>query len=369
MTNVSEKKVAIVHDFLLYEGGAEKVLRDLLQLYPDAPLYTLLYDEEMMRDLVGDREVRTSFLQKWPRFFRKRHRFLLPFYGPAVEALDLREFDLVVSSSGAWTKGLVTRLDTEHVAYIHSPMRYVWDENEYYIRRYGRKVGFVARQMLSYLRVWDHQAAQRPDRLIANSQYTADRIKKYYRRESDVIYPAVDIEERQKSKEPRKKEDRSGFLIVSRLSAYKNVALAIEVCNKLQMDLTVVGTGPERSALEALAGEHITFAGRCDEDAKWLHLRRARAVLFPTDDDFGLVNAEALAAGTPVIALNRGGASEIIEDGVHGILFDVPVVEVMADGIRRFLEQEDQFDYPALVKRADLFSKEHFTERWHKIVG
>lgn len=361
-----EPRVALVHDFLLYPGGAERVLQEFMMLYPQAPIYTLLYDITCMGEMMSGREVRTSFLQKWPAFFRRRHRFLLPFYGPAVEAMDLRNFDLVISSSGAWTKGLVTRLDTKHIAYVHSPMRYVWDENERYVRRISPKIGFFARHILSYLRVWDHQAAQRPDALIANSRYTQKRIEKYYRRDSKVLYPPVRVPTDVQNAHVIPRDERSGFVIVSRLSTYKNVALAIEVCNKLQIDLTVIGTGKDRGALEDMAGEHITFTGWLDEQAKWTYLRSARALLFPCEDDFGIVCVEALAAGTPVIALGRGGAPEIVRDSIDGILFDAPVIEVIADGVRRFLEKEQSFDYDELRQRSRIFSEHAFITQWEK---
>ena len=184
---MDKPKIALVHDFLLYQGGAERVLKVLSDMYPEAPIYTLLYDEEKMGKMFEGREIKSSYLQKFPKFLKKRHRWLLPFYPVVPETFDLREYDLVISSSGAWAKGIVTKLNTIHVAYIHSPMRFVWDYNERYLREKGKKPGLIGRFILSYLRLWDRLAADRPDYLIANSRYTQERIAKYYRSKNKQV--------------------------------------------------------------------------------------------------------------------------------------------------------------------------------------
>ena len=354
-----QKKIAIVHDFLLYPGGAEKVLHDLTRIFPDAPVYTLLYDKERMGDFLSDREIRTSFLQRWPRWMRKKHRYLLPFFGTAVESFDLRDFDLIISSSGAWSKGIVTRLDTKHVAYVHSPMRYVWDENEHYLKKNtDMKSTFCTRYLLSYLRLWDHQAAQRPDALIANSQYTKKRIAKYYRRDARVIYPSVEVD-----RANGEKEKKDHFVVVSRLSRYKNVSLAVEVCNKLQLPLTVIGEGEEYDHLKKIAEDTITFKGWVSEEEKIKEIISARALLFPSEDDFGIVPIEALCVGTPVIALSRGGARETIENGVTGELFVAPTVEMMADALRRFLENEKMYNENEIKRSVKKYSFDNFQKQ------
>ncbi len=373
-------RIAIVHDFLLYPGGAESVLRVLMRMYPDAPVYTLLYDEERYRDILGedlaDRTVYASFLQKSPGFVRKRHRWLLPFYAAATESLDLREYDVVISSSGAWSKGLVTRLYTKHIAYIHSPMRYIWDENERYMRRAVGRGRFFVRQLLSYLRVWDYQAAQRPDVLVANSLYTADRIGKYYRLPSELVYPPVAIPEGLSSlaldsSSGDHSDDGSGdgyFVIISRLVPYKNIQIAIDVCNKLSLPLKIIGDGPHEQELRQIAGETIEFLEWCSEDRKWEVLSGARALIFPAVDDFGIVCVESLGAGVPVIMVGKGGAREIVLDGEHGIHCAQPTVEVLADGFRRFLEVEKDFDPNVLRERAGLFSQAIFEKNMRRIL-
>ncbi len=368
--NKKKLKVALVHDFLLYPGGAEKVLEVLSEMFPNAPIYTLLYDRNTIGKNFENRDIKTSFLNYWPQICKKYYRYLLPFFGPATESMDFREFDLVISSSSAWTKGIVTRLNTNHIAYIHSPMRYVWDENERYMKRIIKKRNFFIRQLLSYLRVWDYQASQRPDVLIANSEYTQKRIHKYYRRKSEVVYPPVNISEKFKQNLKKKisnKKEKS-FLVISRLNKYKNVALAIEACNKLQLSLTVVGQGPEYDNLKKIAGETVTMRGWVDEREKWKLLNESRALVFPCEDDFGIVCIEALSAGIPVIALGRGGAKEIIRPNVDGILFGAPTLEVIADGFRRFILQEDYFDFNKLKERAEKFSKARFKEKLQKII-
>ena len=362
-------KVALVHDFLLYPGGAEKILEVLAEMFPKAPIYTLLYNENaILKGNLKDREIRTSFLNSWPSICKKNYRYLLPFFGAAIESMDFREFDLVISSSGAWSKGIVTRLNTNHIAYVHSPMRYVWDENERYMKRILPRRNFILRQLLSYLRIWDFQAAQRPDTLIANSLYTQKRISKYYRRESKVVYPFVDTFQKNQKISKKDKKNKP-FVIISRLSKYKNVALAVEACNKLQLPLEVIGQGPEYENLKKLAGKTVSIRGWVSEEEKWKILRESRALLFPCEDDFGIVCVEALSAGVPVIALKKGGAKEIVRKDIDGILFDYPTVEVLADGIRRFIAKEEEFNPSELQKRAKEFSKEIFKKKINEIVS
>ncbi len=375
---IKNLKIALVHDFLIYPGGAEKVLETLCEMFPEAPIYTLLYDEKNMKGMFKDKKIHTSFLQKFPKFIRKRHRWLLPFYASAVETYNLRDYDLIISSSGAWSKGIVTRVDTKHIAYIHSPMRFIWDENEKYLKRNRNfKSNFIVRQILSYLRIWDSQASKRPDFLIANSKYTQARISKYYRRDSEVIYPPVELKNfkvLEKLTEiatslptviPRNDVSNSEkpFVIISRLSTYKNVVLTVEAFNKLNLPLVVIGDGEERKHLEKIAGPKIEILGWVDEEKKQEILNNSRAFIFPSEDDFGIVCVEALNAGLPVIALRKGGAREIVREGVTGEFFDAPTVEVLADGVRRFLENEGSYDRKIIKKSAEGFDKGVFKKR------
>jgi glycosyltransferase involved in cell wall biosynthesis len=377
--NANDKKIAIVHDFLLVFGGAERVLQSLVEMYPEAPVYTLLADAQMVRKHFPGVEVRESFLAKFPGFLRRRYRWLLPMYPVAVEAFDLRDFDLVISSSGAWSKGIVTRLHTKHIAYIHSPMRSVWDENESYLLSLGffPPFRFFGRIILSYVRLWDRQAAQRPDRLIANSEYTRERIAKYYRLPSEVVYPPVSLKKRAEWDErgvkgemgAGKKGENAPFLMVSRLTEAKKIAVAIDAFNKLELPLVIIGHGPLRKSLEKRAGKQIHFKGfrTDDEMAKWY--REARALIHVAEEDFGLAIAESLACGTPVIAFDRGGARELVRSGVNGELFFAQTPEILSDGVRRFFANEQNYNREGMQQAMRGFSKEIFQEKMRNAVN
>lgn len=356
-------KVALVHDFLLYRGGAERVLRVLADMFPEAPIYTLLYDREGMRGEFLDREVRSSFLGSWPNFFRRRHRWLLPFYGAATEAIDVRDFDLVISSSGAWTKGIVTRLRTKHIAYIHSPMRFVWDENERYLAESGG-LHFAKRTLLSYLRLWDKEAAMRPDVLIANSEYTRRRIEKYYRREAEVVFPPVRLLPRTEPGAVHL-EDRP-FLTVSRLSRYKHTEEIIRAFSTLKLPLLVVGAGRERVTLEKLVPPNVKLVGDVSDAELGNLLTKARAFVCASDEDFGLSLAEAQAAGLPAITLRSGGAREIVSEET-GVFFSEPSVSNIVKAVEEYINRETSFDREKIRKISGRFSEEWFQEAVEKI--
>jgi glycosyltransferase involved in cell wall biosynthesis len=367
-------KIALVHDFLVQYGGAERFLEVLAEMFPDSPIYTLLYDKEKMGDRFEGREIRTSYLQKFPRFLRKRYQWLLPFLMVAPETFDLRDFDLVISSSGAWAKGIITRLNTTHIAYLHSPMRFVWEitHNAKRITRNGLG-NFFVRFLLNYVRMWDKLAAERPDYLISNSKYTQERVKKYYRRESAVIYPPAFSEAENNFQFPipnfqsnsndqisNDKKNTGYFLIVSRLSPYKKVDLAVEAFNKLGLPLVIIGEGKQRKYLEKIARDNIKILGWVSDDKLGSYYAEARAFIFPADDDFGLTIVEAMGHGVPAIAYKKGGALEIIEEGKTGEFFEAQTPEVLADGVRRFMENEGKYSRENIINRAREFSKDKF---------
>ncbi len=369
----SQKKVALVHDFLVSYGGAERVFQTLCAMYPEAPIYTLLADGEIVAKHFPGREIRTSWLGKLPQFVQKRYRLFLPFFPAAVESLDLREFDLVLSSSGAWSKGIITRLNTTHVAYLHSPMRYAWDSHESYLQELGAsgRKSILTRMLMSYLRIWDRQAADRPDILVANSLFTADRIRKYYRREAAIVYPPVSLRQQvavekiagsDTEKESQSSVPKKYFLVVSRLTTSKGIDRVIEAFNKLSLPLLIVGAGAEKKHLEDRAGEHIRFVGFVEDQELATLYQNARAVLFPSEEDFGMVAAEALSFGTPVIGLDYGGLREIITPGVTGELFHTAAPEIIAEGVRRFLEHEGQYDATVMQTSVQKFNEENFRE-------
>ncbi len=361
MVENKSQKIALAHDFLLAWGGAERTFRVMADMYPEAPIYTLLADKDFAAKHFPGREIRTSFLQKLPRWLRRHHRFLLPLYSVAVEAIDLRDFDLVVSSSGAWMKGLITRLHTRHIAYLHSPMRYVWDSQERYLREIGREKSLVVRMILSYLRVWDRQSAERPDRLIVNSLFTQKRVEKYYRRDSEIISPPAGV--LSETAELDSEKPKEYFLVVARLTRSKRVDAVIEAFNRLQLPLLVVGTGPEERSLKEISGPTVRFAGAVSDEKLVDCYQRARAVIQPSEEDFGMVIAEAFSFGVPAIALGSGAAKEFIQPGVTGELYIGETAEMIADGVRRFLEREEKYQSSVIRERAVGYDKEVFIEK------
>jgi len=367
--NLDNLKVAIVHDFLDTYGGAERVLGLICEIFPKAPIYTLLYDKEKMRGKFADKEIYPSFLQNFPKFLIKRKRYLLPFMPTAPETFDLRDFDLVISSSGAWSKGIVTRLDTLHISYMHSPMRFVWDYKERYLSELGKKIGICKRMFLTYLRVWDFEAAQRPDIIIANSIFTKDRINKYYRRDCEVVYPPLMNETNFKPQDGKNNiDDKNYFLVVSRLSAYKKVDLVVEVFNKMGLPLIVIGEGDQEDKLRALAKKNIKILGWKSDEELQEYYQNTRAFIFPAVDDFGLTIIEAMSYGKPVIGLRDGGAREIIKEGITGEFFDAQTVEVLADGVRRFMEKEVSYNSEIIRTEVDKFSKDKFKQGLMEII-
>jgi len=377
--NIKDLKVALVHDFLDQYGGAERVLEVLAEMFPKAPIFTLLYDKEKMSAQGGpalswlNREIHTSFLQKFPKFWRQRKKWLLPFMPTAPETFNLRDFDLIITSSGAWSKGIVTRLNTVHISYLHSPMRFVWDSNEEYLQEKegSKKIGFLARIVLNYIRVWDKVAADRPDYLISNSIHTQKRVKKYYGRESAVIYPPVNnnfqfpISNFQSNFNDQISNDGKNtkyFLVVSRLSAYKKIDKIIEAFNKLELPLLIVGEGAEEKNLKAIAGKNISFLVFQNEADLQKIYAGARAFIFANEDDFGIAPVEAMSRGVPVLALRKGGVLETVIEGKTGEFFNSNEPEIIADSVRRFIEKESNYDRETIKKRANEFSRKIFVE-------
>lgn len=327
-------RVALVHDYLNQFGGAERVLKVLMGLFPHAPVFTLVHDPKVTRGVLDARRIRTSFLQRVP-LARSRHR-LFPLVMPlAVEQFDLSAYDLVLSASHSFGKGVITKPETLHVSYCFTPMRYAWDDSHRYVREFG--VPAVVRALiplaLTYVRLWDQAAADRVDEFIAISQFVAERIRKYYGRGSLVIYPPVDAA----AFRPQGGSSGGRLLVVSRLLPYKRIDLAIEAANLLHLPLDVVGVGPEEERLRALAGPTVRFLG-FQPDAVIARLyAECAAFLFPQEEDFGITPLEAAAAGRPVVAFRGGGALETIREGVTGVFFDAQTSESLAAAIEAAL--------------------------------
>jgi glycosyltransferase involved in cell wall biosynthesis len=351
-------KVALVHDYLNQMGGAERVVLALHELFPDAPLYTSIYDPQRVDPAFQKIDVRTSFMQKWP-LVKKHHQPFLPFYPIAMEGLDLRGYDLVLSSSSAFGKGVIVKPGTLHICYCHTPMRWCWNYNEYVERE---QLGGMARRILpffvSWLRVWDQTTAMRVDHFIANSPVIAERIQKYYRRESVVIPPPVEA-----SRFPFDPATQLGnyFLSMGRLAPYKRVDLAIQACNRLGLPLVVIGSGRDEKQLKAMAGPTIRFLGRLSDAEVLPYLAQCRAFLFPGEEDFGITPLEVQASGRPVIAYGAGGALASVIDGVTGRFFYEQTAESLANILAAF---DDRQYHPQTIRNHALeFDKPRFQRR------
>ncbi|MDA3815624.1 MAG: glycosyltransferase [Patescibacteria group bacterium] len=368
------KKVALVHDFLTSYGGAESVLKELGEIHPNASVYTMLQEDDVLNKFgekwFSKREIHTSFLQKFPKFIKKRKKFLLPFMTVAPETFNLRDFDLVISSSGAFSKGIIVKPKTIHICYMHSPMRYAWDWHHNYLEenKLKGKMKLFTRFVLNYVRMWDRASAQRPDFLVANSSYTASRIKKYYGRESKVIYPPVKIDDIKPQK-----ENKGYFLVVARLSAYKRIDVIISAFQKLDLPLIIIGEGVERERLEDQIrkgkNSQIKLLGWKEREDLAILYQNARAFVFAAEEDFGIVATEAMAAGKPVLALNKGGLREIVKEGVSGLFFEEAMMELIADAVRRFINQEKDFNFETIRKEAEKFSTERFRREFQEYVN
>ena len=358
-------KVAIVHDFLFKLGGAERVVKELADLFPDAPIYTLVYDEEKCgRDFPRERVV-TSSLSRYPGFLQKRPQYLLGKMPQAIEEFDLSKYDLVISSSGAFSHGAITGPQTKHLCYCHSPMRYAWDYTHEYLEE--KKLSWwkewLVRRTLHDVRQWDRAAADRPDRYLANSDHVARRLKKYYQADADVLYPPVDVDRYY----PYEEAD-DYFLIISALTPFKKIDLAISAFNKMGKKLVIIGDGAQRRALEAIAGPTVQLLGRkSDADAK-RYLQAAKALIFPGEEDFGITPVEAMAAGRPVIAYGVGGVTETVVDGVTGVFFYEPTVASLEAAVAKFYQLEKSFDRSIIQDRAQLYSRQAFRKGIKKAV-
>ena len=355
-------KVALVHDWLPFMGGAERVLSNIYELYPEAPIYTLICNKNRMEGPLKTADIRTSYLQKKKEI--TNHRKLFPFMPSAIESFDLNEYDMVISSSSSVAKAVITHPDAIHICYCHSPMRYAWEFSYEYAGKMAGKNRLVQKALkyfMTWMRVWDYSSAARVDYFIANSENVAKRIKKHYRRDSVVIHPPVRCNLFNISD-----EDGDFFLCVSRLQEYKRVDIAIEACNKLGVKLKVVGDGPDAKQLKSIAGPNVEFLGRVpDEQVKELYAK-CRAFLFPGEEDFGITPLEAMASGRPVIAYGKGGALETVVDGKTGLFFKEQTTDSLVEAIKKF--ETMSFDKKELRAHAEKFDESVFKEKIRQFV-
>ena len=355
-------KIAVVHEWLDTYAGSERVLEEILTLYPQADVFVLVdYLSPNQRAFLDGHRITTSFIQHLP-FARKHFRWYLPLMPFAIEQFDLSSYDLVISSSHAVAKGIIGRPHQPHISYVHSPMRYAWDlQNNYLVG--GRWRSLPPRALMHYLRMWDTRTANGVDHFVANSDFIAQRILKTYRRSAEVIHPPVDTHEFSSVTD---KEDF--YVTLSRLVPYKRVDVVIDAFARMPgRRLIVVGNGPDLAMLKGRAPANVTFAGHVSQEAKVRYLQQAKGFVFAGEEDFGIALVEAQACGTPVITFGRGGAVEIVVSGETGLLFDEQTPEALVAAIDRF-EQMRSFDALHIRLNASRFGAARFRREFRALV-
>jgi glycosyltransferase involved in cell wall biosynthesis len=364
-------KVAIVHEWLVTRAGSEKVVEGILELFPEADLFTLICALPAGQDgMLRGRKLTTSFLQNlWGA--KTRHRMFMPLMPLAVEQFDLSEYDLIISSSHAVAKGVITGPNQIHLSYIHSPMRYAWDLQQTYLAESGLTRGvrsWLARALLHYLRIWDLRTANGPERMIANSAYIARRIAKVYRREADVVHPPVDV-----MNMPYREEKQDFYLAASRMVAYKRMPLIVSAFARMpDRKLVVIGDGPDMAQVRKLATSNITILGYQEDDALREQMSRARAFVFAAEEDFGIMPVESQACGTPVIAYGRGGSLETVigaeGDKPTGLFFGAQTEDAIVAAVEAFEQRKADFTPENCRANAERFSREAFARNFSAIV-
>ncbi len=356
-------KIAIVHDWFDKPGGAERVVKNLLDIFPDADIFAIVdfFSETDREKYLCGKRVKTTFIQHLP-FAKKKFRGYFPLFPYAVESLDLRNYDIVISSSHAFAKGVITHPSQKHICYCYTPMRYIWDMQSDYFQDHSIKG--LKRLYLSYLfhkmRIWDRSNSTSVDRFISISSFISKRVSKYYGRESVVIHPPVDTE---RFKYHIEKDDY--YFTASRLVPYKKIRLIAETFAKNGKKLIIAGDGPDSDEIRKRIGGNSVMLGAVSDSEMVDLMQRAKAFIFASFEDFGIVPVESMACGTPVIAYGKGGASDTVEDGVSGILFEEQSVESLQNAIDRF--ESMHFDSKKVSESAKRFSEERFKEEMKKL--
>ncbi len=359
-------KVAIIHYWWLSNRGGEAVVTSLVRMFPNADLFVHVCDEKLVRDTLGSNftgRIFTSFISKLP-WANKHYQKYLPVMPIALEQLDLSAYDLVISSESGPAKGVITRPDALHICYCHSPMRYVWDMYHEYLVHAGKFVRTLFPLIAHWLRVWDKASADRVDVFIANSSFISSRIKKYYRRESTVVFPPVNTTAFSCEK-PRENH----YLWLGQLVPYKRPDLVIDAFNKLGLPLIVIGEGEMLEEMQAKAHANIKFLGRQAFPIVKDHLERCKALIFPGTEDFGIVPVEAMAAGAPVIAYARGGVLDTVIDGVTGVYFHEQSVESLSNAVLKLENNKYKFSPSTISQHAADFNEPHFREKIQAVIN
>ncbi|WP_435169806.1 glycosyltransferase [Paenibacillus glycanilyticus] len=350
-------RIAIVHDYLNQMGGAERVVGVIHKLFPEAPIYTTIVDREKLLPELRNADIRSTWMQRIPNILRdfKLYFWLYPF---AVRSMDFENYDIIISSSSAYAKGIRKPDQAVHLCYCHSPMRFAWNFDGYIENVKVSRFRKIAAKWLTFpLRLWDKANSKQVDRLIANSSVVKERIRKYYGLESSVIYPPVEVERFSISEEA----PGDYFLIVSRLVSYKKIDIAIEACSRLGRKLLIVGDGDDRKRLEAMAGPTVQFLGRRSDEEVTRYMQGCRALLFPGLEDFGITPLEANACGRPVIAFQAGGALDTIKPGLNGLFFKQQNAGDLIEALQTFEQQ--QWNPQLIREHAETFNERYFIER------
>jgi glycosyltransferase involved in cell wall biosynthesis len=355
-------KVAIIHYWLVGMRGGERVLEAFCKMFPEADIFTHVVIPEELSPILKRHRIRTTFINKLPRA-RHWYNHYLPLMPLALEQIDLRGYDLVISSESGPAKGVITEPDALHLCYCHSPMRYLWDQYFRYMEGRSLFTKLVMQLSFHYLRLWDVASSARVESFAANSAYVAQRIQQYWNRDSEVIHPPVDI-----ARFHVTPEHDGYYLWVGKIVRYKAPDLLVKAFNESGKPLVVVGDGEVVHELKKLAKPNIRFVGACDDAATTKYLERCRALIFPGAEDFGIVPVEAMACGKPVIAYGRGGATETVLDGVTGLFFNRPTVASLNEAIEDFEAGEDMFDPKVIRRQAENFSEAVFQFKMHEFI-
>jgi glycosyltransferase involved in cell wall biosynthesis len=354
-------RIAVVHDYFTQLGGAEKVAEELYCMLPSPSLFATVALPDCMPPRLQDIRVETSWMQNLPKI-KDYYRLYFVLYPFAVGSMDLSAYDLVVSSSSGYAKGVRTAPDAIHVCYCHTPMRWAWSYQSYAKREsFGLSQRALLPMFIRGLRRWDEEASRQPDHFVANSKAVAERIRRAYHRSAEVIHPPIETERFRPS---NRREDY--YLVLSRLVSYKRIDLAVKACTQRRKKLVVIGDGPDRSSLEAMAGPSVSFLGRASDDQVAYHAARCRALLFPGEEDFGMAPVEVAAAGRPTIAYRAGGALETIVENVTGLFFDHQTPEALGDAIETFERQE--WSPGALRQHSKTFGVPVFQDRFRSFL-
>ncbi len=360
--NISKKKIAIVTDQIAGGiGGAESITFSAARMYPDADMYATVVDEKILPEDILKRKIKTTFIQNLP-LSKKLYKAYLPLMPTAIEYLDLQQYDIIFSSHHCVAKGVIPRPDAVHICYCHSPARYIWDLFWTYHNLNGvnQFTSIMSSFLCNYLRVWDVSSSARVDKFLANSSYTASRIKKFYNRDCEILHPPVNT-----NKFSHKGYD-DYYLMISRLVGYKRFDLAIEAFNENGKNLIIIGDGVENRKFHKIAKPNVKMLGKVSNDVLANYMNRCKGFVFPGKEDFGIVMAEAQAAGKPVIAFNGGGALDIVVNGETGVLFDEQTVASLCNAVK--ICEKKEWDHKLIRTNSKRFDKEKFDERLKEII-